>query len=219
MIGYEVIVIPQEREPDGLEVIKEVIRNHSAPSTRMWLPIGPSNRLQLDWPQKCCCCGTLNNLDSFSLSHAEKRYHGNTATSTSVRWVVPYCKDCLKHMQGYRYTAVSLIFGIFFSALALFISGLSASLLQKWLTIVLPIILAVSAMIILHYKHIIPYKNITCATNGPAIHYDGWNGEEHIFDFANQKYMREFVSTNHAKINREIEFYDSLIGKENLESG
>lgn len=160
-------------------------------------PVHVSARL-LSWPPHCACC--CDSADTVLHITAERRTGKRIVTTTTRGWSVPYCTQCLCHVERYRFAqrvprigVLAAILGSISIAVAL--QRLDWVALATFLTIVTLSIFAFAkaqARATQEMKH-------SCACPMESVKYLGWYGTVHELIFLSQSYAGFFSIANASK--------------------
>lgn len=150
----------------------------------------------LAWPSQCACCSGPSNG---SLRAQYTRTTGKRVVRTDTRsWEVPYCSQCLRHVQLVQSGKNTRGTGIWLTVLG----GLMLPCLYA---LVFPLI-----MLIIGIAMIVSGNNTlraagaaatpTCGCLDPAVLYHGWDGSIQTFTFKNGVYAQAFQAANARKM-------------------
>lgn len=160
-------------------------------------PVSISARL-IYWPQKCCCCSGRTNATLNVTAENDSQTHSKT-------WGVPYCSDCIAHLDAaQRYQGgISIL-------IVLLLGGGSFMLAAKAGA---PFLVTVLLMILVPWAALWPIRKSAvneatrrmqkhCTCSHAAVSYFGWSGTVHRFGFSNREYRDDFIKGNVGKILR-----------------
>lgn len=152
---------------------------------------------QFIFPVKCACCGGTADAElSTSASKATGRRVIRTKTN---EWDIPYCDECVRHVNLAEGTAsLTIMFCV--------ISVLGAGVLWYFTSITVGIGFGILVLIAtsVFYKKFTgqAQKKCTssCACVTKSIVYLGWHGSTHRFSILSEPYAVEFMNANRQKL-------------------
>ena len=153
----------------------------------------------LHWPQRCACCNQLNDTQyriSYTRTTGEK-----TQRSTTRYWDVPYCTQCVLHVQLAKDALSTYMVWL----ILIVIQGIIWYIaIHSWL---IGILIAAPLWWFAHRRYVgidipkaISIAKATCCSINQAIEYKGWDGSMQTFDFTQKDYAENFAILNHSKV-------------------
>lgn len=158
----------------------------------------------LAFPNLCCCCGTTGATEKYSAT-ATRTTGKRVIKTTDNTWNFPICEKCLAWIVATREASARKSLFIFSMLLALV--SLLYSINQTGSSALAYSILAVLVTIAGGSLELLRRQNKLCSEIRPPnscsavpVHYLGWQGSVHTFDFSNVEFSNRFMVANSKKL-------------------
>lgn len=143
---------------------------------------------RFNWPKRCVCC--FGKPDAQLKIPCSLKLDNLVDLDKSPDLYVPYCKQCLKHIENQKPGNRLMLIGVVITILLL--------LAHAWIAaiVVFFVFLGLSLRMSMKISNNGTDSNDECSTLNEAVMYYGFKSGRHVFNFHNEQYAKSFHKLN-----------------------
>jgi hypothetical protein len=142
----------------------------------------------IKWPKRCLCC--FEKPDNHFKVTCFSALNTFVDKDKTQEFSVPYCSDCLKHIESQKPSNRIVLGGAIIGILFLF--------MHLWIPAIVIIVLSIIIALVVSSKKHANGDGLkdSCSGYNEAITYYGFKNGRHLFNFHNEQYAKAFLRLN-----------------------